>query len=154
MSLSDCDRASRRIPVGGRGGVGKGASMSPAVVWNHDDPHPALLLASRSLAAGASACTPCGAGSYYGSTGVRAFVCAGSCVHVSRVFISPIRKKNSAGRGLASPKACVGVWLLVLIVFLLLLQVVLGHIACFWLGVGVGGVRAAEEWVLCGSGGA
>ena len=74
MSLSDCDRASRRIPVGGRGGVGKGASMSPAVVWNHDDPHPALLLASRSLAAGASACTPCGAGSYYGSTGVRAFV--------------------------------------------------------------------------------
>ena len=59
-----------------------------------------------------------------------------------------------AGRGLASPKACVGVWLLVLIVFLLLLQVVLGHIAGFWLGVGVGGVRAAEEWVLCGSGGA
>ena len=45
---------------------GGGASMSPAVVWNHDDPHPALLLASRSLAAGASACTPCGAGSYYG----------------------------------------------------------------------------------------
>ena len=75
MSLSDYDGASRRKAVAGGGGVyftNRG--------MNHDDPHTALLLTSRSLAAGASACTPCGAGSYYDSTGVRAFVCACSCV--------------------------------------------------------------------------
>ena len=43
-----------------------------------------------------------------------------------------------ARRGLVSPKASVGVWLLVLIVFLLVIPVVLGHIACFWWGEGVG----------------
>ena len=50
----------------------------PGRGMNHDDPHPVPLLASRSLAAGASACTPCGAGSYYGTTGVYAFARAGA----------------------------------------------------------------------------
>ena len=94
MSLLDCDRASRRKPVGGGGGVGTGRVYVPGRGMKHDDPHPALLLASRSLAAGASACTPCGTGSYYGSTGVHAFVCACSCDHASRILISPIRLKN------------------------------------------------------------
>ena len=52
-----------------------------------------------------------------------------------------------AERGLASPKAGVGVWLLVLPV----VPVVLGHIACFWWGLG-GGLAGGVG--LCGSGGA
>ena len=81
-------------------------------------------------------------------------MCAGSCVHVSRVFISPIRKKNSAGRGLASPKACVGVWLLVLIVVLSWDQLSL-DIFLFLVGSGCGCVRfgGRSAFVLrCGGG--
>ena len=53
--------------------------------------------------------------------------------------LSPLLRPISlAGRGLASPKASVGVWLLVLIVFLPMVPVILGHIACFWWGAGVG----------------
>ena len=55
-----------------------GRIFVPGRGMNNDDPRPVPLLASRSLAAGASACTPCGAGSYYGSTGVRAFARAGA----------------------------------------------------------------------------
>ena len=58
-----------------------------------------------------------------------------------------IRHSAPSCRGLASPKASVGVWLLVLIVCLPFL----GHIACFWCGVGGG--RAGGVG-LCGSEGA
>ena len=78
---------SRRIPFGAHVYV-------PGRVFNHDDPHPAPLLASRSLAAGAPACTSCGAGSYYFYTGVRAFAFVCSCIHASRILIYPIHKKN------------------------------------------------------------
>ena len=64
--------------------MGTGRVYVPGRGMKHDDLHPAPLLASRSLAAGASACTPCGAGSYYGSTGVRAFVCACTRGDISR----------------------------------------------------------------------
>ena len=71
-----------------------GRIFVPGRGMNNDDPRPVPLLASRSLAAGASACTPCAAGSYYGSTGVRALVCACLCVYASRILISSIRKQQ------------------------------------------------------------
>ena len=43
MSLLDCDRASRGIPVLGWGGVGTGRVYVPGRGMNHDDLHPALL---------------------------------------------------------------------------------------------------------------
>ena len=68
--------------------------------------------------------------------------------------LSPLLRPISlAGRGLASPKASVSVWLLVLIVFLLVVPVVLGHIACIWCGFGVGVRGRAGGVGLCDSGG-
>ena len=68
--------------------------------------------------------------------------------------LSPLLRPTSlAGRGLASPKTSVGVWLLVLIVFLLVVPVVLGHIACIWCGFGVGVRGRAEEWAFVTVGG-
>ena len=74
------------------GGSGEGAHLCPRSWW--EPPSPPCPASRLPLpAAGASACTPCGAGSYYGSTGVRTFVCACSCVHVSRILISPYAKR-------------------------------------------------------------